>query len=308
MMTIETQGFTLLCEELKADAEQKMFSVKGYEGGGAVLDLSAYTDLGRIDRKAFLSCKSLKRLILPASVEWIDDWAFSKCTNLQKVEIRKVYEKNILGRGAFEGCTALTQMSFLDSEEHLANLLTLTINRMPNELLFRSDDLGEQTWYEKWDIALLSFLKSDEEEEGIKNTVCGEEDISYDPVGMVDGEMPGETPDFVKAVVKNKCFLCFQRLTFDTGLCAQTREILCRYIVDRSFGKKNPAAWITLLEDCSEELSYYQLYLEIVKPSKKELEIMIQNVNATKMQVKAFLINEASKKEEGSSFLEDLLF
>ena len=267
MIKLEIQGFTILCESLKHDT--KDLTVTGYEGSGAVLDLSTYTQIRRIERKAFLSCKSIKRVKLPESIEWIDDWAFSKCTNLQTIEIGKGFDTCIFGKGVLEGCTSLTQVSFLGFSEQMSALLALTAWQMPNEHLLRSSDLGEPGWFHKWDIAFLAFLQENDEE-------------------------------------KQNCFLCFQRLKYDFGLEPSARAEICRYIQERSFESNHPVAWTTLLENCTEDLQYFSLYLSIVQPTKAVMERMIANINATRMQVKAFLINEASKLQEDSSFLDGL--
>ena len=105
---------------------------------------------------------------------------------------------------------------------------------------------------------------------------------------------------------KQNCFLCFQRLKYDFGLEPSARAEICRYIQERSFESNHPVAWTTLLEKCTEDLQYFSLYLSIVQPTKAVMERMIANINATRMHVKAFLINEASKLQEDSSFLDGL--
>lgn len=275
-------------------------------GTEPILDLST-DNLEEIERKAFLSCKSLKKVILPESIKKLGDWCFSKCSNLKSVEINAPFSGNIFGKGVFEGCDNLCDIRFQETSETLSKLLATTANRLSNDHLLRSDDLGQQSWYEKWDIYLLSILNTDDAEGSLNVTVCGEEDISYDGIGSIDGEMPGETGDYIKNVAKNKCFLCFLRLTYDDYLSPKTAEHLKEYIKDRSFGNEKDYAWLTLKEDCEGMVDYYRLYLSIVTPTKEIMEEMIADLSATQVQAKAFLINEASCIKKGASMLDDLM-
>ena len=299
-MELRTEAFVL-----KYDENEK--SIVGYEDMGFVLDISDKTDIEIIGKKAFLGCKSLKKVFLPGSIKSLSDWSFSKCNNLKSVKIDLPVESGLFGRGVFEGCEHLKEISFKDAHKDLSVLLAANVNRLPNEHLLRSEDLGQQGWYEKWDIALMALLNTDDAEGSINTLVCGEEDISTDGIGSVDGEMPGETDDFVKRAAKNKSFLCFLRLMHDSFLKDDKRTLFENYIKARAFGNPKDFAWVTLKEDCEGEVDYYKLYLSIVKPSKDDIKGMVADLSATQVQAKAFLINEAAGNTGESSALDDLM-
>lgn len=300
MIKVQDGGFILIFE----DEEQSVLS--GYEGGDAVLDLSGYGNLTTIDRKAFLSCKILRKLILPASIDSIGDWAFSKCTNLQSVNFVRATGDNMFGKGVFEGCDNLTEISFADSDKGMARLLALTTNRMSNDYLLRSSDLGKKTWYDKWDISLMSVLKLDSNNLEADFATGGEEDLPFVGVGMVDGEMPDEGVDFFKGIEKNKCLLAYIRLMYDANLSDGMREFLCEFIRDRAFGCSPAYAFNTLNEECGGDIEYYKIYMDVVKPDKDTINRMAQSLNATLIQAKAFLIEQAAGGEE-SSFFDDMM-
>ncbi len=296
MKEIKTEGFILKCTE-----KDGKLTVSGYEGSGVVLDLTDQNTIVGIEKKAFLSCKSLRKVFLPESMEFLGDWCFSKCDNLKTVRINKPLGGSIFGRGVFEGSNRIREISFEGANSSaLSKLLALNVSLLPNDHLLRSEDLGQQSWFEKWDISLLSFLNSDDAEGSIDNIVCGEEDISYDGVGMVDGEMPGETEEYVLNAVKSKCFLCYMRLLNDEFLKPESRTFLQNYIKERSFGKKKDYAWLTLKEDCEGDMDFYKLYLDIVKPGKEEISEMVADLGQNHVQAKAFLINEASGEDKKS--------
>ncbi len=299
-MELRTEAFVL-----KYDENEK--SIVGYEDMGSVLDISDKTDIEAVGKKAFLGCKSIKKVFLPDSIESLSDWCFSKCNNLKTVKFEGAIKANIFGRGVFEGCEHLKEISFKDAHKDLSVLLAANVNRLPNEHLLRSEDLGQQGWYEKWDIALMALLNTDDAEGSINTLVCGEEDISTDGIGSVDGEMPGETDDFVKRAAKNKCYLCFLRLMHDSFLKEDKRALFENYIKNRAYGMEKDFAWVTLKEDCEGEVDYYKLYLSIVKPSKDDIKGMVADLSATQVQAKAFLINEAAGNTNESSALDDLM-
>ena len=95
-----------------------------------------------IHNEAFYLCKNLKRITLPSTLEWIQDWAFAGCESLEtvripdsvtQISIRAFSDcKNLfsltLGAGvelieecAFENCTSLGYVKFPKSLRLLAN-------------------------------------------------------------------------------------------------------------------------------------------------------------------------------------------
>ena len=145
---------------------------------------------------------------------------------------------------------------------------------------------------------MLSLLRADDAEGSSNVALCGEEDISYDGVGMVDGEMPGETEEFIRNAAKNKCLLTICRLKHDTFLGDKVREQLYVYIRERGFGQKKDSFWRTLKEECSEDMECWQMYLDIVQPDRGTLNRMIEDLSYAQIQAKAFLIDAAGDSED----------
>jgi len=301
MIQLEQDGFVLLCEE---ETGSKGLIIKGYEGGSPTLDLSGL-EIAEIDRKAFLSCKILRKIILPGSVTGIGDWAFSKCQNLSELIVNGDFTGGIFDRGVFDNCGSLRKIAFSNLCEDATILLAFAVNRMSNDHLIRGNDLGEKSWFEKWDLSLSALLNTDDTDGSNKTALCGEEDIFYAGVGMIDGEMPGETEEYIRTVAKNKCILVFSRLKHDTDLDPEMRCRFEAYIRDRGFGTGHDFAWRTLKEECANDMELWQMYLDIVKPQKDIVNRMIEDLNRMQVQAKAFLINTIQSEDDG---LGDLLF
>ncbi len=302
-MNIETDGYILKCE-----ATENGLKITGYEGDGPILDIPSDQGITAIDKKVFLSCNALRKVKLSEGIISIGDWCFSNCRNLSRVKIdRFPADGRIFGRGVFESCDRLSRIDFSGEDKSTSVMLAAGVNRMSNELLLRADDIGQKFWYEKWDISLLSLLNSDDAESTISTAVSGEEDISYDGVTMVDGEMSGPTSDHVKNIAKNKSYLCYLRLLNDHYLSRDTRDKIEEYIRSRAFGRENPSAWITLKEDCEGDVEYYETYLSVVSPNRDEMMRMIEDLGPARVQAKALLIDRARGESSGNSVLDDLM-
>ncbi|MBR5359777.1 MAG: leucine-rich repeat protein [Lachnospiraceae bacterium] len=301
-MNITAEGYNLICEE-----EGDGLKIIGYEGTGAVLDLSDNDRIIGIEKKAFLCCKSLKKVFLPQSIEHIGEWAFSKCDNLQVVKISLKASGRIFDRGVFDGCESLRDISFSDSDTDLSVLLAASVSRMNKEHLLRADDIGQGFWYEKWDISLLSLLASDEVLGGNGAPMGGEEDISYDGVSSVDGEMPGPQKNHVKSIGKNKCSLCYMRLLHNSHLTEDKEEKIRAYIRDRAYNKNVDMGWMTLKEEYSRFPEWLDIYLAIVKPDRDIILKMIDDIGSDNIQLKAGLIDASGAGDTGASALDELM-
>ncbi len=278
-------------------------NVNGFEVRDGILDLSrsSITDL---ESKAFLSARSVREVWLPAGLSHIGDWAFAKCTNLRKVKFADDFRSGMFGKEVFRGCDMLESIEFADSDPQTSALLALTANKLAYDHLLRSDDVGQKSWYEKWDISLVAKLKSDDAEAKMSAALCGEEDISYDGIGSVDGEMPGETEDFVKKEEYKKCSLCYIRLANDKYLGDKTREVICDHIINNRFGEGSGYSFFAIFEECKSDLGYLQIYLDTVKPDKHTIKDMINAISSKDVYAKSFLIGQTGSAQGA---LDDLM-
>lgn len=259
-----------------------------------------------IERKFHMSDSSLTELVFKGTDTHLGDWAFSKCRNLREVTFKQAYTPGMFGRGVFEGCDRLERITFSGFSEDASRLLANVVSHLKVSHLLTADDVGEKSWFEKWDLALKISLDTNDAEGSIAAALCGEEDISYDGIGSVDGEMPGETGDFVKNAAKEKCMLCLLRLRYDEYLGDEFRKYLCDYLKSRSLGEGDGYAWSALKDLVGDDLTYYRLYLDAVCPDRKSLSLMTDDLDAGHVAVKSFLIREAGGSS-GAAFDELML-
>ena len=309
MIKVNVGGFTLICEA----AEDNTAKVVGLEGAGSRLSVPSFVEDGgaslpvtAIDKKAFLGTRGLRYVELPASITDIGDWALSQCIHLTNVTVEKG-GRPTFQKGVFDGSDRIESIQLKDfDDEDMPFLLAATVKRLPAAYLLRDKDLGTPVWYEKWDLALESFLKLDDYEGFTDRALCGEEDISYDGVGMVDGEMPGESTEYLKEVGRNKSYLCLMRLMHDRNLSDKFRQTLSEYVRARGIGRGTGTAWSLFKEELKDNKEYLELYLGIVKPSTDEIDAMLRDLGDDMVQSKAYIIKAGSGVGKKDSFFDDL--
>lgn len=278
-------------------------NVNGYEINDGILDLSE-SRLTQIDRKAFLSARSVREVYLPSGITHVGDWAFAKCSNLTRVCFADPFHPGLFGKDVFTGCRKLSYIGFAGMDKAASRLLALSANMLYYDHLLRSDDVGLKSWYEKWDICLASKLKSDDAEAKMSAALCGEEDISYDGIGSVDGEMPGETGDYVAAEERKKSALCYIRLSNDLFLADDKRRLIEDHIRENRLGCGSGSSFYAIFEECDADTDFLRLYLDIVEPDRETMGKMIDAVSAKYVGARAFLIKTAGSKSTG---LDDLM-
>ncbi len=174
-------------------------------------------------------------------------------------------------------------------------------------MILRADDIGDSFWYEKWDISLMSMLGTDDSE-GVKGLAMGgEEDISYDGVASVDGEMSVTDNSHMLSIAKNKCALCFLRLKYDAHLSRSNRDRIMSYIRERAYGSKNDYAWRYIRDDCDDKTDYTDIYMSVVDPDRETILKMIEDPDTRKVQLKAMLIAKARAETDAVSALDDMM-
>ena len=258
-----------------------------------------------IAKKAFLN-SPFKEISLPPTIHMIEDWAFSKSSHLKTLVMRGPVEDISalrLGKGILEGAEAIERVAFgTDPSDDLSFLLALCVSKLPAPFLIRTESLGTGEWYESFDSALEAFLH--EEDDETPDILCGEEDISYDGVGMVDGEMPGETPVYLRKKREEKASVCLVRLLKNRCLSDKRKEFFEDFVREHALGTKDPCAWDAIRNELDTEMAFVKLYCEILKPDKTGRDLMLRDMGRSAPEVRAYLLAGSSGQE--TDFFEEL--
>ena len=91
----------ILCKKLRNSEFKYQLTEDGYilieyHGQDSVIEVPSEVEgvaVVGIEKKVFLSKKNLRVITLPNKLDWIGDWGFGYCSNLNKVMLpaRKIY-------------------------------------------------------------------------------------------------------------------------------------------------------------------------------------------------------------------------
>lgn len=270
-------------------AVQSGFCYKKYTGQEREVQLPESVDdrpLLSIGAKAFLSCKSVERLVLPSTLETVEDWAFAHMKHLREVVLPA--KEIAFGKKVFLGCENLQRILFSDSEynnvqhvvipensvyegipcflasafcffaeETLQSLQSAglieqnLLNEYPNDMLLNLKMAGscEDQW--KWvyiyDKALEAFLLRNDDD-GFLPAFIGWFDVE---------DVEDQRQTYILKRREEKIRLAFQRLLYPKGIDKNSEKFLNQYLRENSH-------FISELFACSPELGrdirYYKIW------------------------------------------------
>ena len=253
-----------------------------------------------IARKAFLSCKGLRRVSIPGSVTEIGEWAFAFCDDLLSVGF--VRGDISLGKGIFKNDRKLREITVKkpdmlpeapDCDIRAARLLAATPVLMDAEYLLDIKHAGTTEWLGKWDTRLEHILSLKDDEGYHLYVLCGEEDLHFD------------YEEYLEYNREKKSELCMLRLVNDISLDDGDRDVLVRYIKSHMIGSGSEAALRVLLERHGDEKDYYSLMLDIGAINDGNLEAVLNAMGNRHTQMKAFLMEKCNALKD--DYFDDLM-
>ena len=251
-----------------------------------------------IGTKAFLSCRSIEQLVLPKTVDSIEDWAFAHMRNLREIVFPA---KDIfLGKKVFLGCRNLKGVKLSGMEGiyegipcFLATMVTLMEER-PVRLELMGSPEGQWKWLEEYDAALLQYLERDDT-------------YGFEPafIGWFNVEdVDDQQQDFIIERRKCKISLAFQRLFCRAGMSRETEKELSTYLL------KEWELVAELFADKEEEyggnVSYYKIWQKIGGFEVLSPQALLERLPEADPEVRAFLLDCELKNDESSNFFSGL--
>lgn len=246
-----------------------------------------------IGKKTFLGRKELKKVIVPKSVQRIEDWAFASCSQLEEIVLEN--EKVNFGKGAFQGCKSLQEMIILkentffskEEEQQIGALLAATVNLLDTPHLFQPEIAGEKEWLLQWDARMLNFIRKDDQSGFTVVVLCGEEDY---------GSEENSLSYFLKQKRKSKVRLAFLRLRNPMGIMEETKEELIAYLKAHTKGCETEEAWEVVLEEHGNEKSYYEILMECNCITNDNFDGFLEDMKDNYPEMKAFLMKYKEEK------------
>ena len=270
--------------------------ITGFQGFAANLALPAQIEgcaVAVVDRKAFLSRKSLCTIVMPDSVEEVGDWAFAHCDSLREVSFpgRQVR----FGRAAFKDCSSLGRIAVRGNAAFSAELLAAAVTMMDAYYLLNLCGAGSGEWMEQWDIRLLSILRASDAEGYISQSVYGEEDY----IGT-------DLEEFTNARRKVKVRLAFLRLLHSRGLDSSLRAELEQYLRNLTKGQAGEEAWQVVREEHGSHREYYSLFAELGCISQDNFPGILGDIGENSPEMKAFFLKYMGEQRTETDFFDGL--
>ena len=291
--------------EIDEETGRKTIRITRFQGNGSHLEVPKRIEdlpVTRVGKKAFLSRKNLRRVVLPATVEEVGDWAFAYCDHLSEVVLP--HKEIRFGKAVFMECGQLQrilaepQTLGQSEKEFPAELLAAAVTRMDAAYLLDIEASGTEEWLKKWDARLLTLLHASDQEGYSKQVLCGEEDYgSTDLVAYMSGRR------------KEKVRLILLRLLFCQGLSVKLRKELEGYLLAHTKGRESEETWQVILTEHGTHREYYSLFSSIGCVVEENLNSILDDIGEDFPEMKAFFLRTCSYREgtsDSTDFFETL--
>lgn len=263
--------------------------------------------VAEIGKKAFLGSKAV-RIVLPASVYAIGDWAFAGCKKLEEIWIPKRVKN--LGKELFLKSDKLKKIyiyseqppeekeSGVGCHEGIAELLACSVMNMKSYALFGVQEIGSRGWYEKWDDACMRFLTEPDETGFSPILAGGEEDY-------ITNENDVRYHCHKRRMEKAE--LVYQRLRYSEYLSETYQTYYRQYLNRHNYGGQYDEAW-QFLKQCREaQTEYYRIYEEAGCINEENAEALIRDLGETNTELKVLIMRYQSEQLSKQNFFEQLL-
>lgn len=288
--------------EVKTESGKDFVRITRFQGLSSQVEVPGQIEglsVTAIDRKAFLSKKNLRRILLPDTVEEIGDWAFAYCDHLAEVVIP--HRAVRFGKAVFMECRELQRISVLEQAQEKsakifpAELLAAAVTAMDAAYLLDMEAAGTEEWLAKWDARLDSVLRISDQEGFSRQVLCGEEDYgSTDLSAYMSGRR------------KEKIRLSLLRLMFDQGLSTRRRGELEDYLRAHTKGESSEETWEVILQEHGAHREYYQLFAAIDCVTEENLNSILTDIGEDYPEMKAYFLRFQVEKLDTTNFFEGL--
>lgn len=262
--------------------ENNKVYIMGFEGTGLSLVIPETiegTDVCIIGKKAFLGNRSLQHITLPQTIEWIGDWAFCNCVQLQRMVFpcRPIR----LGKGLFAKDEKLYEIICSSGKNKMdvpGRMLAAAVTLLDAEYLLDMTQAGSTEWYGQFDNRLLTMLM-EPAENALKDLVyCAEEDMGAKQEACLEEQ------------ARRKAYMALLRLAYPERISAETERKLKAVLLDQG-GIQTRAAWEAVKEaEGKEQILFLDTILKINGIREGNLSSVLEDLGDTHVELKAHLL------------------
>ncbi|MDO4188755.1 MAG: leucine-rich repeat protein [Lachnospiraceae bacterium] len=258
-----------------------------------------------IKKKAFLSSRFVKEISIPNNIEKIEDYAFARCRNLEKITIP--YKTLNLGQDILKDCNKLEYiyngLEKIREEDDVAFLLAKTLNELDAFFLFDLENAGSEEWLKHLDATINMRMKRDEMEDFSKMILCGEEEV----VCGEDGRIEDSNPEHYKSNrVKEKIRIAFLRLLHNYKIDKELNDLLNSYLISHAKGCETEETWKVVLEEHGDDKEYYDYLLSINAINSNNLPDILMDMGNRHTEMKSYLMKKSGDSGDYLDAFSDL--
>ncbi|MCM1187441.1 MAG: leucine-rich repeat domain-containing protein [Lachnoclostridium sp.] len=312
-------------------AAQSTFCYEKYTGQEKEVRLPETAEglpLSAIGAKAFLSCKSVERLVLPSTLETVGDWAFAHMKNLREVVLPA--KEITFGKKVFLGCEKLQRILFCDrkydnisgnriyegiplflasafcffAEETLQSLqsadliqedlLSTHSNDVLLNLQMAGDCHGQWKWLFLYDQSLKAFLLRNDDDGFVPAF------IGWFHVEDVDDQRQ----DYIRKIRGEKLRLVFQRLSYPEHLEKDMRHFFHAYLKENS---SFVAELFSQSPEFGRDIRYYKIWHASGGLTSIHAEQFLAKLPETEPEIRSYLLEcQLENKMDNEGFFTEL--
>ncbi len=320
--------------------EQEKAIVTGFRGFAANLSLPSRIQgypVTAIDRKAFLSQKSLWGICLPDTVQEVGDWAFAHCGSLAEISFPKREVR--FGRAVFKDCGSLQRIVVREPDCGSGGQTA------------REDSRGEALGKPDWGMSapLHDRLPGESAPGGGEKPSCAELlaaavtmleapylldvrragsrewleqwDIrllsvlrAADAEGYISQSVYGEEDyigtdleEFTGARRRTKVRLSFLRLLRPQHLHPALREELEQYLRSLTKGRSTEETWEVIRQEHGSHREHYSLFAQLGCITEDNFQGILEDMGEDNPEMKAFFLKYRGERREGEGDFFDAL-
>jgi len=250
-----------------------------------------------IERKAFLSRKTLQRVTLPRTIREVGDWAFAHCTHLTEVRWSGAEAEQPIhfGKAVFLDCPNLRFLYARDGRESTAALLAAAVTAMDAEFLLDYDAAGSPEWLAQWDARLRTILRTPDSDGFARELTCGEEDY---------GNTDQEAYESARRCAKVR--LLFLRLFYPEGLDETFRAEAEDYLRNLTAGCPHDETWRIILREHPGDSAWYRLFAELGCVTAENFDRILADLGEEHPETKAYFLRWKSDNLAAPDFFAGL--
>lgn len=269
---------------------QKGISIKRYRGTAKRVLVPAEIagkPVIAIERKAFLSCKTVHFIALPDTIEEIGDWAFAHAEELRSIIIpRRAFSH---GKELFLGCKRLKEIVLHVPQKEWAEqvaqglyrMFAMAVTALHDYFLFDPVQVGSDAWMKRWDEKLTDLVELDDLDGFEELWTCGEEDYEGK-----DYDIQSYPVEKRKMKLRIVYFRLLHPYKISDGVHAELSEYLRRH----TKGTAEPEAWDIILEEHKDELEYYRIFAEAGCVTADNFDGLLSDMENAGAEIKAYLL------------------